>query len=266
MKYLSLGTINSTRSMPLKNGSLQHIQDGYKDVFREVMKCVVGTEFDSNKAYILSGCVNTGTGGAYNISAGYIFYGGEVNRVPATSFTPASGETAVAKFGITNVNGTNYDPVQFTDGSSINVHYENIIEITSGVSGTFISDFADLIRIDKHEHVQPTLNTGYVISTGIGVVASRSKDNLIVLEGNFYVSGGSVSMNTAFANLPQNIRPLHALVIPCCVKDGSNSVLMPAKLLVYTNGDCFVQADNMAGYPTWKNSTQILFNATYFIY
>jgi hypothetical protein len=217
------------------------------------MKCIVGSDYDSNKAYILSGCVNSGTGSNFVISAGYIFYSSEVHRVPASSFTAPSGQTAVINFNVTNVNGTNYDPVQFTDGSSIDIHYENIITIASGVSGSGISDFANLLRINEHQHLQPTLNSGYVVGSGIGIVASRSTFQQVVLEGNFFVSGGSVSMNTAFANLPQNTRPLHALIIPCCVKDGSNSVLMPAKLLVYTNGDCFVQADNMAGYPTWKN-------------
>jgi hypothetical protein len=160
MKYLALNSVNSTRSMPLKNGSLLHIQDAYKDTFREVMKCVVGSDYDSSKAYILSGCINSGTGSNFVISAGYIFYGSEVHRVPASSFTASSGQTAVANFGSTNVNGTNYDPVQFTDGSSINVHYENIITIASGVSGSGISDFANLLRINEPQTLQLTLSTG----------------------------------------------------------------------------------------------------------
>ena len=85
MKYISLSIINNTRSMPVKSGTLLHIQDSYKDLFKEVMKCIIASDYDPNKAYILSGCVNTGTLGSYVISAGYIFYANEIFRVPATS-------------------------------------------------------------------------------------------------------------------------------------------------------------------------------------
>ena len=266
MKYLATGSINNSRSMPLKSGSLQHIQDAYKDTFREVMKCIVGTDYDSNKAYILSGCINTGTLGSYVISAGYIFYSDQVYRVPATSFTPAVGETAIAQFSITNVNGTNYDPVQFTDGNTINVHYESIIEIVSGVAGSGVSDFANLIRINAHDHKTLTLSTGYKIGSGYGVHATRNSIQQIAIEGNLQVDGGSIAMSSKIATLDSNMKPLHELTIPCCVQDGATSGLFPAYMVIKTNGDINVYAVGMSSFPIWKNNTAIFFNATYYIH
>jgi hypothetical protein len=266
MKYLSVGIVNSTRSMPLKNGSLLHIQDAFKDVLREVMKSIIGTDYNSSKAYILSGCINSGTGSNFVISAGYIFHGSEVYRVPASTFTASSGQTAVATFGVVNVNGVNYDPVQFTDGNNYNVHYESIITIGSAVAGSGVSDFADLIRINTHEHQTLTLNTGYKVGTYYGVHVTLSSFQQVTIEGNLQVDGGSVAMSTKIATLNNGTRPLHELTVPCCVIDGATAELFPAYMVIRTNGDINVFASGMSSFPSWKNNTVIFFNATYFVH
>jgi hypothetical protein len=247
--------------MPLKSGSLLHIQDAYKDTFREVMKCVVGSDYDSNKAYILSGCVNTGTLGSYVISAGYIFYANEVYRVPATSFTPAVGETAIVQSAIVNVNGTNYDPVQFTDGSSLNVHYENIITIVSGVAGSGISDFANLLKVNEHQHLQLSLNSGYTTGTSAnGVFATRNTIQQITIECSVQVSGSPNIGSQICALLPTNFRPLHKVRVPCVVS-ASGGGFVSGYGIIDTTGEIsgFINANN------FTNGTNIFFNASYYI-
>jgi hypothetical protein len=260
MKYVALNSVNSTRSMPLKNGSLLHIQDAYNDIFKEVMKCVVGSDYDSNKAYILSGCVNSGTGSNFVISAGYIFYGSEVHRVPASSFTAPSGQTAVANFNVTNVNGTNYDPVQFTDGSSINVHYENIITIASGVSGSGISDFANLLKINEHQHLQLALQSGYTTGpTTNGVFATRNTIQQITIEASVTVSGSPNIGSQICALLPTNFRPLHNVRVPCYVSSASTNIIGYAIIDTLGEIQAVINANN------FTNNSVIYFNANYYI-
>ena len=264
MKYIALSGINSTRSMPVKSGTLLHIQDSYKDLFREVMKCIIASDYDPTKSYILSGCVNTGTLGSYVISAGYIFYSNEIFRVPATSFTPAVGETAIAQFSSTNVNGTNYDPVQFTDGNNYNVHYENIIEIVSGVAGSGVSDFANLLRINQHEHIAitPITNVTTVAST-TGLNVTINKYGQVSYECAIQTTNGSTSVVTSMFTTPLKARPTATLIFAGIVDCPIDNITYPCMVNLYANGNVQFL---LQGYPytNWKNGTKFYFNATYF--
>jgi len=78
--------------------SIDFIQKANIETFKDTVLGLIGNAYDATKIYVLWGCVNTGSGSTYTISAGAVFYGGGVNgpeiyTTPAVSFT-ASG-TAV---------------------------------------------------------------------------------------------------------------------------------------------------------------------------
>jgi hypothetical protein len=249
--------------MPLKSGSLLHVQDAYKELFKEVVKPIIGADYNSTKVYIISGCVNSGSGSNYIISAGYVYvaFTGEIFRVPAVTFTATAGQTAVLIAGVTNINGVNYDPVQFTDGSSINVHIENILNVTSAVAGSGASDFANLIRINDHEHLQLALQSGFTTGSGTnGVFATRNTIQEITIEVSVEVSGSPTIGTQICALLPTNFRPLHTVRVPCVVSASGGSFVSGYAIISTTGSiSAVINATN------FTNNTVIYFNANYYI-
>lgn len=126
---------------PFPVGSLKFIQDATKEIVSEAIINLIGASYDPTKIYILRGCVDSGGGaGTFNISAGAVFYAGEVYQVDATgSFTPGGGNTAVATIVKTNPSP---DPITFKGGGSYNVHDVFKVVIATAVIGSGISDFS----------------------------------------------------------------------------------------------------------------------------
>ncbi len=132
--------------MPIKSGTLNHIQSAYQEAISAAIQGFIGQAYNPAAAYILNGCINTGSGGNYAISAGAVFYNGEVLLVPAASFAVSGSNVAV---GVINTAfdtnpADNADPVAFTDGSSYNVHQIRTVVFQPGLSGSGAFDFSAL--------------------------------------------------------------------------------------------------------------------------
>ena len=127
-KHVLYGDITSTAKQPYLKQTHQH----YNEMINELTKAF-GEQIaiDSTKVTKLWGCINTGTGtGIGNsaiISAGAVYYNGEIYQVPA--FTTASivnGLLGVVTTGY--VSGV--DPVTFSDNTTHSVHEIKTIIIT----------------------------------------------------------------------------------------------------------------------------------------
>lgn len=267
MKYIA-DIVDANKSMPLKSGTLLHLQTSFKEQFYEIAKSIIGQNYDPSKAYLLNGCVNSGSGSSYIFSTGTILYGNQLYIVPAVSFTTSGGQVPICNFSVTNVVATNYDPVLFTDGTSYNVHYDKIIEISAGASGSGIRDFLDesqvvIVNNDKSQTITPS--TGYNLGSNAGIFVNKNSKNQVLIEGSLQVSGVNVNMTTAkICTLPSTYRPLHELIMPCNIYDTVN-FSQSAILNIKTNGDMFVICGQYQTYPLWPTFIQIYFNATYYI-
>ena len=146
MRKLDTSYASSTVGQPIKSGTIDHLQEAYQEALTAIGQALVGQDPDLSNYYRLWGCVNSGSGLNYSISAGAIWYNGEVFLVPAASFTAASGQVAVGNFQ-TTFNGTNADPVLFTDGQSRNVHQIRQLVFAAGTSGTGAVDFSKLQEV-----------------------------------------------------------------------------------------------------------------------
>ena len=165
MRKIDTSYVTDTVAMPVKSGSIDHLQLSYQEALQSLANVLVGPGIVNNKVYILFGCVNSGSGSNYVISAGAVYYYGEVFLVDATTFTTASGQTAVANVVI-SYNNTNADPVTFTDGNNHNVHQIRKMVISSGVSGSTIADFSNFLqtRIDLAQVVVPSMPSNYTVT------------------------------------------------------------------------------------------------------
>ena len=145
MRKLDVSAVSNTNALPIKSGTLTHIQLAYQEALTAICNNLLGGQISPVVPYILYGCVNTGSGLNYIISAGAIYYSGEIFLVPATTFTAAGGQVAVGTVNIT-YNTTNADPVTFTDGVSRTVHQIRQIIFVPAVAGSGQLDFTTLLQ------------------------------------------------------------------------------------------------------------------------
>lgn len=140
MRKLIDSFITSTSAQPIKQGTLDHLQFAYQEAITAIVNNLMGGVLDNISVYVLYGCVNSGTYPTYNVTAGAVYYSGEVYLVDAFTFTVTPSNKAVGNIVITYYN-VNADPTEFTDGSSHNVHAIRKVVFAEAVSGTGISDF-----------------------------------------------------------------------------------------------------------------------------
>jgi hypothetical protein len=146
MKILDLSNITGAVSMPLKKGTIQFIQDAYFEALKSILIGLIGSSYNPTTVYVIYGLINTGTDPSYIISAGAVFYDGEIYLVDAISFTVTGTDTAIFTLDVSQYT-TNADPVQFTDLSSHNVHNIRKFAIVAGGTGTGIADFTQAIYL-----------------------------------------------------------------------------------------------------------------------
>ena len=120
MKKIDVSNITTSVAMPIKSGTLQFLQDAYKESLNSVISNLVDNP-QTDTIYILSGCVNSGTLPVHNISPGVLYVNGEVYDFAGATFTLSGLQKAYARIETTQYT-TNADPVEFTDGVERNVH------------------------------------------------------------------------------------------------------------------------------------------------
>lgn len=133
MKILDVTPITSSAQMPIKKGTLQFLQDAYKEVINAILRGTIGGSYSASTYYILHGCVNSGVGSNYVISSGAIFFNGEIYLVDAVTFTTTGGQVPVMNI-VTTQYTTNADPVTFTNGVAYDVHDIRKIAISAGTA------------------------------------------------------------------------------------------------------------------------------------
>lgn len=147
MRVIDTSAISDTVGMPGKAGVFDHIQLAYQEILNALAFSLVGPTYLTDTAYILYGCINSGSGLDYDISAGAIFYNNEVYLVQDTAFTAAGGQVAVAAIEITQFGDSGRgDPIQFTDGISRNVLNISEIVFASGSTGSTLFDLTDCLQ------------------------------------------------------------------------------------------------------------------------
>ena len=188
-RFIDTSPITPTAGLPFRGVSLDHLKKGDEDATNAFCKNMIGPSFDPLKKYVISGCINsTPAGPAFTITSGFIFHSGFLFIVDATTFTPAMGETAVCV--LNNIYEPLADPTTFTDGSNHSVHVIRKIKIQSGVSGSGLVDFNDLIRAGEIKRRivgdpgEPVFQNGWASST-----SDKLSFGLDIQKNILYISG-----------------------------------------------------------------------------
>jgi hypothetical protein len=135
MKILDITPITDASEFPVKKGTLQFLQDAYKESVAAALQGLVGPGYDPTVVYVLYGVTNSGTYPVYNIAAGAVFYAGEVFMVDAAAFTATGSNVGVFQI-VTTQYTVDADPVTFTDTTVRNVHNIRKIQVVQGLTGS----------------------------------------------------------------------------------------------------------------------------------
>jgi hypothetical protein len=149
MKILDVSDITDSTQFYLKKGTLQFIQDAYKEALASLIKSLIGTSYNNNgTVYILSGGLTKGTSPTYNISAGSLFYKGEIYDFDVP-FTITSPNVPIISL-VSNSYQEDADPVTLSDGKTVvNIHNILTATIIAGSSSTpgFIANLSDVVPL-----------------------------------------------------------------------------------------------------------------------
>jgi len=141
MKILDVSSITDSARMPIKSGTLVFLQQAYSEALAGIIISLIGPTYSATTMYVLSGCINTGSGSNYIISGGYVFLNGEIFSVPGASFSTTGTDVPVF-VGYVGQYTINADPVTFTDSSVKNVHNIRQVLVQAGTTGTGLADYS----------------------------------------------------------------------------------------------------------------------------
>jgi hypothetical protein len=220
--------------MPLKKGTLQFLQDAYTEITAATIKSLIGPGYDPSIVYILNGILNTGTLPTYTISAGSIFYNGEVFDLPAASFSATGLNIAIFQILQTQYT-TDADPVTFTDSTARNIHNIRQIQVVQGLAGTGISNYdqAFFLNFNIPQQVQITAPTTGIYANNYLTVAGAYPNVIlyaptptasqfpVLLAGNLNIgdiAGGNTDFTITF---PSAVSTSNYIIIGCAVSNGT---------------------------------------------
>jgi hypothetical protein len=169
--------VAGVRKLGLTKASFDHLQEAYQDIFDDVLQGILA---GASGYTVLNGCVNSGSGATYNISAGAIYGAAqkEVYKIPAFSGTATGGNVPVLSIVTTYRAG---DPTIYSDASSINTHAIVTLQWSFGASGSGLSDFSGLLTL-KSRINSSLLDVPGQISTAVAALVNSSPSALDTLK------------------------------------------------------------------------------------
>jgi hypothetical protein len=213
--------------MPVKAGVLEHLQNSYTELFQSLMKHISGLADSSSTAFVLYGCVNSGTAPVYNITAGAIYYQGEIFLVDAAAFTAAVGAVVIIETtqytAVDSGGNQKGDPVLFSDLVSRNILNIRKIKFVDGdnLTAGFIDNFSDIVYVQSDwitvgDAGAPAFENSWDndnTSTENSASFKKRIDNTVQLRGAIKTG----SSNTTVFTLPTGFRPQKLNYFICAV-------------------------------------------------
>jgi hypothetical protein len=207
MKKIKTTDISTSAAMPVKQGTLDHLQSAYTELFQglsvSLIQNIIGIPF---------GCKLTQTGLNWSITSGLVYYSGELYLADSASGTLGVGESIYGTITTTNLTAANADPVEFSNGSSYNVHQIRKMVWSSGTSGTQLYSVLNAVRIATFQPI--TYNASYLtanvgnwtVSSGSDFIVSVSivgSQAIVDIQINNYTNSNSaaVTLSLSLASL-----------------------------------------------------------------
>ncbi len=166
-----LDTTNETSSSwsPYKVETKKFVQDSYSEMINALVLERINNKYVTDSVVVLWGCVNTGTGTTYVISAGAIYCNGEVYLLQAL---PSTVLATGAVCNLSDVPDSIADPTTFSDNATWNIHRVRTAVIANGASGsgtltgTSGCDFNNFVPVKNNTYLSD--DTSVIVASGTG--------------------------------------------------------------------------------------------------
>jgi hypothetical protein len=199
MKTVDISNIvEGSRRLGATGITLLHLAEAIKETTANVIK---GIGVDPSGVVALYGCFNSGIGSNFIISAGAVYYNGEVYDVDAFTGTASGGQTAVISIVTTY---RTEDPVLYSNGQKYPTHAIRKMQWSISTIGSGVADYLGLVRIKDRVNSNLLDVPGQISASAASVLASANAyaDSLVVglwddrgnynpSSGNYPSSGGS---------------------------------------------------------------------------
>jgi len=190
MKKIKTTDITTSAAMPVKQGTLDHLQSAYTEIIQGFALQML----NQSPRGIIFGCIKTQLGLNWSITAGYVYFGGEIYLCDAASGTLGVGQSIWGTITTTNLTAANADPVEFSNGLTYNVHEIKKIVWSSGTSGT--DTFANFDNFRLGRFYADTYSSGK-LTANIGTWTIASSADWAV---KYSINGRSITYDIQITN------------------------------------------------------------------
>lgn len=203
MKKIDTSNVTSSSRQPLLGRSVTHLQEGSAESLDAIAQKVIG-KYTANDVVILYGCINSGStsgaGNPFSVSAGAVYYNGEIYTTNAVSGNFTGTNVIVGTLTTTYQSG---DPVTMTDGTLKNVHQVRTFVISQAASGSGTKDHTAFKQTEK---VRSELTqSSYAVTSAWATVTSltyttpndgETRTWMISYTGTIYMTRTTTSLDT----------------------------------------------------------------------
>lgn len=173
MRILDVSAVSTAIGLPVKSGTVIHLQNAYTEAISEAIKGLIGASYNPAVLYILQGMANSGSGANYIIGSGSCLFNGEMYICDGFTFTTTGSNVAVCTITTSFFTAPNADGVQFTDGNVRNIHQIRKLTIAPALGGSGIANYVDAQRINTNI---PPVN----LLNGTGISVTGAYPNLTI--------------------------------------------------------------------------------------
>lgn len=204
---------------PFTGPSLLFIQNSYKETLNALARVGI---IDASKVTVLYGCVNSTPGTAtFTLSAGALYYNGEIYLVPAATLVTAGPNIVVANLVDTNTLGNQ----TFSDGVARTTSHDRTAVFALGATGTgtltgatTASDFTNFELMNTWRTYTPTLSaddgTSPVVGGFTGTATGRYLFNGATLKMKMSVISVAILATVRNLNFSLPVTPLNTSSTP----------------------------------------------------
>lgn len=213
MKKIKTTDIIAGSAMPLKSGSLNHLQSANQEGIFSLAQSELFQRNGVSAGYAnpqaLYGLSYTVSGSTWSIESGCLVFGTEMYLCDTTlGISLGLGQVVIGTITTTYLTATNADPVIFSDSTSNNVHEIRKIVWSAGTSGSpGTIDFVNIQYLGRW--IEQTYSAGdLTAATGLwnlpggaanfDVKTQRRGSTMIV---DFYIVNSSVNSSTSYLSL-----------------------------------------------------------------
>ena len=171
MKKLDWTAVTASNGLVFEEQTFEHINNGHKDSYIAFVKANIPSAWHTGKLVILYGCVDSGTHPARNLSAGAVYYNGEIYQVDSASFTTTGLQIGI--WTLTDVDsGTDESTIKTATSSfaeHVLVNSKFVFAAGLSGSGTFNEDSSDVVRFSEYNFIETTSNNGGTVTASSAI-------------------------------------------------------------------------------------------------